>query len=357
MVKRIVKILKTIIIFLVCLCITVLILLFFVRNVGKEQLVVSGEEYRNNGEFSNSKDIVTYKGDSYKSNSDIFTILIMGIDEERVATIGGQSWSASGEAIAGGHADALFLAILNQHERKLQLISINRNSMVDVDVWDENGNYIGVFTKQVALQHGYGDGKEESCKRQIKTVSRMLKDIPINSYVAISMDAIPELNDAVGGIQVEVLDDIIYPEYNMNLNKGEIVTLYGEDAYWYVRLRNEGVFNSNELRLQRQKQYLKAYVDKVIEETQKDPRMPLEIYKTLEKYIVTDIDISRMTYLATEVLHYNIELDDIRSIPGETVQGNNFEEYYIDNEGLEELIIEIFYTKVKNDIKFEGDSL
>lgn len=345
MFKRISKIIKTILLILVSLCLVGFIIISFFRNAGKEQLVVSCEEYRSDGGIALSENIVTYKGESYKINPDIFTILIMGIDEERVTTIGGQSWSAREDTLAGGHADALFLVVLNQREKKVQLISINRNSMVDVDVWDENGNYEGVFTKQVALQHGYGDGQEESCIRQLKTVSRMLKGIPINAYVAISMDAIPELNDIVGGVQVEVLDDIVYPEYDMNLYKGEIVTLQGEDAYWYVRLRNEGVFNSNELRLQRQKQYMKAYVNKVLEETKKDVRMPFEIYEALEKYIVTDIERNSFTYLATELLNYKIELDDIRSIPGESVQGNNFEEFYIDNDGLEELIIELFYEK------------
>ena len=105
--------------------------------------------------------------------------------------------------------------------------------MADVDVFDENGKYQGIFTKQIALQHGYGDGKEESCERQVKAVSRMFHNIPINSYAAISMDSIPELNDELGGITVEVLDDIVYPEYDMNLHAGETVTLYGEQAYWY----------------------------------------------------------------------------------------------------------------------------
>lgn len=56
----------------------------------------------------------------------------------------------------------------------------------------------------------------------------MFHNISIDAYAAISMDAILELNDAVGGIEVEVLDDIIYPEYDMNLHQGDVVTLSGE---------------------------------------------------------------------------------------------------------------------------------
>lgn len=233
--------------------------------------------------------------------------------------------------------------IINPRDKNVYVIAINRNSMVDVDVWDENGNYKGVFTKQVALQHGYGDGKEESCKRQVKTVSRMFHNIPIHSYVAVSMDAIPELNDALGGITVEVLDDIIYSEYDMNLHQGDIVTLYGEKAYWYVRLRNENVFNSNELRLQRQKQYLTTFAAEAKNQATSDIRVAINLYNTVSKYMVTDIDLSSFTYLATEALGYNFDINNLYSLQGEVIQGNNFEEFYVDDNALQELIVKLFY--------------
>ena len=40
----------------------------------------------------------------------------------------------------------------------------------------------------------------------------------------------------------------------MDLHQGDEVTLTGHQAYWYVRGRNENVFNSSSLRLERQKQ-------------------------------------------------------------------------------------------------------
>ena len=218
--------------------------------------------------------------------------------------------------------------------------------MVDVDVFDQEGNYVGRFKKQVALQHGYGDGREESCIRQVKTVSRMFHNIPIHAYAAISMDAIPALNDAVGGITVEVLDDIIYPEYDMDLHQGDMVTLNGEKAYWYVRLRNENVFNSNELRLQRQKQYLTTFAAEAKNQSRADIRVAVRLYQTVQKYMVTDIDLGSFTYLATEALDYDFNIDSLYSLKGETVQGNLFEEFYIDEAALEELIVSLFYEPV-----------
>lgn len=291
---------------------------------------------------------IIYEGKRYALNTDLITILVMGIDKETVETIGGQSWSAEGASeYAGGQADALFLAVLNPHDKNVYVIAINRNSMVDVDVFDENGDYVGRFKKQVALQHGYGDGGEESCIRQVKTVSRMFHDILIHAYAAISMDAIPALNDAVGGITVKVLDDIIYPEYDMDLHQGDMVTLDGRTAYWYVRLRNENAFNSNELRLQRQKQYLTTFAAEAKNQSMADIRVAVRLYQTVQKYMVTDIDLGSFTYLATEALDYDFDISSLYSLKGETVQGNLFEEFYIDEEALQELIITIFYEQVQ----------
>lgn len=322
------------------------------RMFGKVSLSVAIAETGNMilseaaGELQVNK--ILYKEEDYVFNEDLITVLVMGIDKETVTTVGGQSFTADEEGeLAGGQADALFLVIINPHGKNVNVIAINRNAMAEVDVFDEEGNYQGIFTKQIALQHGYGDGKEESCLRQVKAVSRMFHGIPINAYAAISMDAIPELNDAVGGITVEVLDDIIYPEYDMDLHQGETVTLYGEKAYWYVRLRNENIFNSNELRLQRQKQYLTAFAAEAKNQALSDVRVAVNLYNTVRKYMVTNIDINAFTYMVTEYLGYDFDMEDIYSLEGEAIQGNNFEEFYVDDEALQELIIELFYEPAK----------
>lgn len=326
-------------------------IIMVMRMVGKTQLTtaIAGEKIITDiGEEEEGlkENQILYNNQVYEMNEDLITILMMGIDKETYTTVGGQSWTAEESGYAGGQADALFLLLINPHSKKISVVAINRNAMADVDVWDNEGNYKGIFKKQIALQHGYGDGREESCKRQVKAVSRMFHNIPIHSYAAVSMDAIPELNDAVGGITVEVLDDIIYPEYDMDLHQGDTVTLYGEKAYWYVRLRNENVFNSNELRLQRQKQYLSIFAAQAKEQAVSDIRVAINLYQTVQKYMVTDIDLNSFIYLATEALNYQFDISTIYSLKGEMLQGNHFEEFYIDDEALQELIVELFYEPV-----------
>ena len=59
----------------------------------------------------------------------------------------------------------MFLAVMNPHDKSVSIIAVNRNAMALVDVYDEDGVYMGQYTKQITLQHGYGDGMELSCER------------------------------------------------------------------------------------------------------------------------------------------------------------------------------------------------
>ncbi len=318
--------------------------------VAIEEPVTLGEEPEVGSTPPEEDAVITWNGEQYVYNPDLISILVMGIDDETVSEVGGKSWTAEeGSKLAGGQADALFLVVLNPHNKSISILAINRNAITDVDVFDRDGNYLGAYPKQIALQHGYGDGGEESCLRQVKTVSRFLHNLPIGAYAAISMDAIPDLNDAIGGVEVTVLDDIIYPEYEMDLHEGDEIRLMGKTAYWYLRLRNENAFGSSALRLARQKQYIEAYITKAREMAASDVRVISDLYKVAEQYTVTDLSFSTIIYLATEVMDYSFSDAAIYSLEGEAVQGNDFEEFYTDDDALQELLIKLFYEKQESD--------
>ena len=69
----------------------------------------------------------------------------------------------------------MFLAVMNPHDKSVSIIAINRNAMALVDVYDEDGVYMGQYTKQITLQHGYGDGMELSCERSLQGRSSIMQ--------------------------------------------------------------------------------------------------------------------------------------------------------------------------------------
>ncbi|MEI2718881.1 MAG: LCP family protein [Gemmatimonadales bacterium] len=60
---------------------------------------------------------------------------------------------------------------------------------------------------QISLQHGFGDGGEQSARLTADAVSKLFGGMPVDFYIALDMDAISTLNDALGGVEVKVEDD------------------------------------------------------------------------------------------------------------------------------------------------------
>lgn len=283
---------------------------------------------------------IKYQGKVYQYNEDLMTFLVMGIDKGTEAIEGYEDEGY-------GQADALFLAVLNPEDKSIRIIGINRNSMTDIDIYDENGSYVGTTTAQIAVQHGFGDGRETSCEYQLKAVQNLFYNIPIHEYAAINVSAIPAINDAVGGVDVTVLQDLTLKD--PRLVKDSSVHLMGASAYWYVKYRDTSVFGSADMRLARQKQYLTNFVDQAKQAVKNDISIVLNLYQAVMSQVVTDISIDEIAYLASILPDYHFDSDSIYTMEGETVMGEQFEEFYPDEKALYELILDVFYEEVAVD--------
>ena len=280
--------------------------------------------------------VITYKGQRYRYNEDLVTILVMGIDKY---------WevSAAAHGADGGQADAIFLLLLDGSSGQINVVAINRNSMVQVDTYNRNGTYAGTGSMQLALQHSYGDGMGVSNKRMAEAVSRMFHNIPIHAYASMNMTGIYDLNASIGGVTLTPIMDIP----GTSIKQGEPITLMGQDAYDYIHWRDwENEFASADKRLEREKQYLAIFGKKVLSQIKSNPSMIVDLYNTVQQYVVTDLSVDRMTYLAAECGGYSFDESHIYVVPGKTQMGFMYEEYIVDEEGLRELIINLFFKKI-----------
>lgn len=276
---------------------------------------------------------IRYGDKIYEYDDTILTFLIMGIDE-----FGKVQESTDG--VSGGQADALILAVMHTREKEIELIAINRDTMTNVLAYGNSGNYIEA---QIATQHGFGDGMEVSCELTRDAVSELFYDLPIHGYLSVNMGVVPRLNDAIGGVPVIIPEDVA-GDYE-GWTEGSEILLHGEEAFYFVQQRNCNAFNSNQIRLSRQKQYLTAFVRTAIEQTREDISLPVTIYRNLKDYIVTDISADEMTYLAGKAISCSFS-EDILTLEGTTQMGEVYEEFYPDKEALRELIISVFYREV-----------
>ena len=282
---------------------------------------------------------IFYNGKKYTYNDKVTTILFAGIDkhaDEQHGTYG-----------TSGQADTIFVAALNTETGDYKLMAISRDTMTDVNVLDGNGNFSGTEKLQVCLSYAYGDGKEASCENLKRSVSRILLGIPINSYAAVDLDAIPILNDEVGGVEVTVNEDLTTRDPELWV--GNTLTLTGAQAETFVRARDiTGDENQNNLRMERQKIYLTSFIKKTLALTKEDIKTPLRLYNSVSDYVVTDIDASMITYYTSIFLKTGFSAEDnMVKIPGTTTASEQYAEYYVDNKALFELILDTYYTEVK----------
>ena len=171
---------------------------------------------------------------------DPVSILLMGVED----------YSSGG---GNGRTDTLMVATFNPSDKRLKLLSIPRDTLVEI---------AGKGTEdKITHAHVFG-GKEMT----INTVESLL-DIPIDYYAAVNFDAFKNIVDILGGITVDVpfsfqqnSDDRVAEK--LQFYEGEM-ELDGRYALAYARMRLEdprGDIGRNE----RQQQVITAIIDKAL---------------------------------------------------------------------------------------------
>lgn len=279
-----------------------------------------------------------YKGVKYRYNEDMINLLFMGTDTTGKLS---EKDSSNGEA---GQADAIFLAALDNKKKKVTLIPINRDTMTEISIYDLHGQFIGKQTEQLALSYAYGDGEQQSAELTKEAVSNLFYGLPIHGYFAVNISTVPIINDMLGGVELELMED--FTDQDPSYIKGAKVVLNGEMARTYIQSRYSLGDGSNESRMSRQKQYLTALIGKAVAAVKSDMTLPVTLYQTVADYMVTDVSVNEVSYLASQAVGYSIPGDFIKSISGTSEKGEAYMEFTVDEAALYELILDVFYDKV-----------
>lgn len=284
------------------------------------------------GEGQIASKTIERNGVKYFPRQDITVMLIMGIDEVGPVKDSG-SYNNTGEA------DMIALVVFDETNEQMDILYINRDTMVDMPVLGIGGKPAGTANRQIAVSHTYGSGLEDSCENTKKTVSDLLYGLPINYYVAMNMDAIPILNDAVGGVTVTVVDD--FSDVNPNILMGQ-TTLMGQDALDYVQERREVGDQKNTSRMERQKEYMKNFLSAFKSKTSASDMFVLNTYEQVSDYIVTDLVANSMSSIWNKYADY--QLDEVVTLQGENTLENGHYAFILDEAALDALILKMFYA-------------
>jgi len=282
---------------------------------------------------------IEYKGEQYQLKSGITTILVLGTDKYSDEIASETSFRN------GGQADFILVIVIDDEAQTVTAIPIDRDTISDITILGVLGNETGTRETQICLAHGFGDGAEQSCELQCQAVSRFLLGIEIPYYVAVSMDGISELNDAIGGVTVTLKDDFSALDPEMTLGKS--ITLKGAQAEYFVRNRRDINVGTNESRMARQKEYwcsLKGCL--LMSDGKERSKGDIEaILDQLSPYMITNMKRGRMINEIWKDKDYQ-QKEDIQ-IAGQYKIGNDgFTEFYADENALEKMVIETFFDKV-----------
>jgi LCP family protein required for cell wall assembly len=275
---------------------------------------------------------VSYNGHTYQYNTNMVSLLFIGFDQTSVAE--------SGEA--PGQADAVLVVAMDTSTGAVKIISIPRDSMVDVDVYDSLGTYVSTTSQQLCLAYSYGNGSDTSCQNVETSVSRVLYNIPMNYYYALDKSGIGPLANAVGGVTLSALDTIP----GTTIVEGENQILTGNNAYKYVQYRDTTQLDSPLDRQERQIQFIKAFSSQVLSTAVGNIGMISNLYSTANAYSVTNISSTELTYMVTTMLQHGITSVDMTSLTGEMIQGSVYAEYHLDEDAVYQTVLDTYYTQI-----------
>lgn len=309
--------------------ILVLVMIYSGLQIMESTVLFSDSQMRQSEESKT----ITRDGIDYFPRQDITVLMVLGIDRRGPV-------AHSGSYNNDGANDVVMLMIFDEKTETYSILNINRDTMLTMPVLGLGGKQAGTYYGQLALAHSYGSGLEDSCENTKATVSDFLYGINIDYYVSLNLDAIGILNDAVGGVTVNVEDDFSAVDPTLTIGP---VTLNSEQALHFIQSRIGVGDHLNISRNRRQKEYMENFAEAFREKIADSDSFALSTYQDISPYIVTDCSANVITSMMSR--YGMFELKEIVTPEGQNVMGEEYMEFYVDEEKLDDLIIRLFYAE------------
>lgn len=284
-----------------------------------------------------AQETVVINGVTCVPKKNLRTYLFMGIDNTGEDTE---------EYKAGGQCDTIRLLVVDRTENTYTQLPINRNTLADVDTYDtETGEKLGTSHIQISYAHANaGDaGGPKSCENVVHSVSELLYGQKIDGYLSLGMEAIATVNHLAGGVTVTIEDD--FSRDDPSLVMGETLRLSDAQAVHFVRGRMGVGDGTNEGRMRRQNAYVEGLKEQMTQKIKEDQSFPLEVYRSLEAYMVTDMSDKEFSRIANFLTKCESQgLVELEGTAG--IDELEFATLELDEDSLAQAVIDLFYIPV-----------
>ena len=267
-------------------------------------------------------------GKTYKLKEDIRTILFMGIDSD-------VDVSYNDITGGGGRADTILLFVIDENSKSMDILEISRDTMVDVDVYNFDRDLLYTGNMQLCMQYSFSDNSKRSCLLMKDKVTNLLLGNSIDNYCSLTVNGMADIVDAMGGIEITFDDDYTYIDQRYGICN--TVKLNSSDVNHFVRYRDTEKQGSNNDRMDRQGWFLKELFTKM---SSSSTSTLISLYEAAGNHLCTDMDAEELKGLS------GITLNNIYKAPGNSAAGEFHDEYYIDQEGLRDILIDLLYEEI-----------
>lgn len=281
------------------------------------------------------QETVEVDGVTYRKKSRLTTILVMGVDHDT---------QDSYEYRKAGQADFLRLVVLDDADKTVQQLQIDRDTITPVTVLGVMGDRYEPVEQQICVGYGFGDGRQTSCEVTVEAVENLLGGQTVDQYLSMGLDGISTLNDLAGGITVTLEDD--FSAIDPAMTKGTTLTLHGDQAETFVRTRRSIGVGTNEARMARQEQYIQKLATQLDAEVKQNQNFVLTAYDAMEPYLYTNIPRGQLANEVWTAKDYE-RMDTIKPEGTHEIGADGFMEFYPDAASLQQAVLQLFYEQVE----------
>lgn len=233
--------------------------------------------------------------------------------------------------VAKNLSDTIMMASYDMEKDKVDIFSIPR------DTYYPRKGYNHAAQKKVNA--AYGSSGAEGLVKAVEDITK----VDIDYYVQFDYEAVKAVVDGLGGLKVEVPNDMNYDDpaddLHIHFKKGQVVK-NGEDIVKLLRWRKNnkgGGYKEGDLgRIKMQQQIVKLGMEKVINGN--IVANFLKLQSPITKYVKTSMTPKEMMYFANKAKDINSENIFFHTVPGnpKTMEGLSF--FVINKDKLKEEI-------------------
>lgn len=267
----------------------------------------------------------------YREN-EITNYLFIGVDKDDVTELTGHQH--------GGQADFLVMLSVDRVRKTVTPVMLDRDTMVEMQTYGVFGHPSGTRVMQLCLAQAYSGVNIPGCINTVQTVEKLLHGVKVAHYVVLDMAAIPIVNDAIGGVEMTLQDD--FTAFDPVMVKGTTLRLMGEQAEFFVRGRMTVADGTNASRMERQQQYMSAFLTQFRQAIGTDQDNLADLLSKLSAHMNTDASQERLISDARAYSTFTWQ-------PLVTLQGTHrideygFAEFWADETNLAETVAEIWF--------------